>query len=136
MKVTVYDEDGEVVAKDDIQAATWYQRTLELFPNDPKAGDISLLYADTLYDGGRTRDAAAELAADRQVFQAGDDVGAAVGRGGPDHQVAGPQRQAAAMHQQVAHGRPAGRRVGPSWQANHTLRRLCPVRLPKRTFTP
>lgn len=39
-------------------AASWYQRTLELFPDDPKAGDISLLYADSLYDGGKTREAA------------------------------------------------------------------------------
>ncbi len=39
-------------------AANWYQRTIELFPNDPKAGDLSLLYADALYDGGKTREAA------------------------------------------------------------------------------
>ncbi|WP_299695885.1 tetratricopeptide repeat protein [Hydrocarboniphaga sp.] len=45
-----------------LTAANWYQRTLELFPNDPKAADLNLLYADALYDGGQTQLAAQQYA--------------------------------------------------------------------------
>lgn len=45
-----------------LTAANWYQRTIELFPNDPKAADLNLLYADALYDGGQTRLAAQQYA--------------------------------------------------------------------------
>lgn len=43
-------------------AANWYQRTLELFPNDANAADLNLLYADALYDGGQTQLAAQQYA--------------------------------------------------------------------------
>jgi tetratricopeptide (TPR) repeat protein len=41
-----------------VAAARWYKRTLDLFPSDPGAADISLLYADALLDGGQVADAA------------------------------------------------------------------------------
>lgn len=41
-------------------AAAAYRKLLEIFPNDPKAADTNLLYADALYDGGQTREAAAQ----------------------------------------------------------------------------
>lgn len=41
-----------------IKAAGWYERTLTLFPKDAQAPETNLLYADALYDGGRTLDAA------------------------------------------------------------------------------
>lgn len=43
---------------DFIRGAGWYQKILTHFPRDPKIAEISLLYADTLFDGGRTADAA------------------------------------------------------------------------------
>jgi TolA-binding protein len=48
---------------DFMKAASWYQRTLELFPNAPEAAGISLLCADALYDGGQTEAAAKQYAA-------------------------------------------------------------------------
>ncbi|WP_428309356.1 tetratricopeptide repeat protein [Hydrocarboniphaga sp.] len=45
-----------------LTAANWYQRTIELFPNDPKVADLNLLYADALYDGGQTQLAAQQYA--------------------------------------------------------------------------
>lgn len=45
--------------KDDfIVAAGWYSKILQIFPADPKIAEVNLLYADSLYDGGRTADAA------------------------------------------------------------------------------
>ncbi|MBL6749247.1 MAG: tetratricopeptide repeat protein [Nevskia sp.] len=41
-------------------AAGWYRRILQFYPQDPKLADINLLYADALYDGEQTRDAAQE----------------------------------------------------------------------------
>lgn len=41
-----------------VKAAGWYKKILDNFPNDPKIADVNLLYADSLYDGGRTADAA------------------------------------------------------------------------------
>lgn len=41
-----------------VKASGWYKKILDNFPDDPKIADISLLYADSLYDGGRTADAA------------------------------------------------------------------------------
>ncbi len=41
-----------------IAAAGWYSKIIELYPNDPKLPEVNLLMADSLYDGGRTRDAA------------------------------------------------------------------------------
>lgn len=43
---------------DFIAAAGWYRKVLDLFPNDPKLPDVNLLYADALFDGGQTADAA------------------------------------------------------------------------------
>ncbi len=44
--------------KDFIAAAGWYQKILGNFPSDPKIADVNLLFADSLFDGGRTADAA------------------------------------------------------------------------------
>lgn len=44
--------------KDFIAAAGWYQKILSNFPSDPKIPEVNLLYADSLFDGGRTSDAA------------------------------------------------------------------------------
>ena len=44
--------------KDFLAAAGWYQKILTSFPSDPKIADVNLLYADSLFDGGRTADAA------------------------------------------------------------------------------
>lgn len=38
-------------------AATWYRRSLELFPRDAHAPEISMHLADSLYDGGSTLEA-------------------------------------------------------------------------------
>jgi len=43
---------------DFIAAAGWYRKILDIYPQDPKLPEINLLYADALYDGGQTRDAA------------------------------------------------------------------------------
>ena len=43
-----------------VRAAGWYRRSLDLFPSDPHAADVNLLYADALLDGGQTREAAAQ----------------------------------------------------------------------------
>ena len=45
-----------------LKAAGWYRRTLDLFPQDPKAADTSLLLADALIEGGRVKDAAEQYA--------------------------------------------------------------------------
>ena len=41
-----------------LAAAGWYKRTLELFPQDPRAAETSLLLADALLEGGRSQEAA------------------------------------------------------------------------------
>lgn len=43
-------------------AARWYQRILEVFPTDPKAPEINMLFADALLDGGKTQQAAEQYA--------------------------------------------------------------------------
>jgi len=43
---------------DFVAAAGWYKKILEIYPQDPKLPEINLLYADALYDGGQTREAA------------------------------------------------------------------------------
>ena len=43
---------------DFITAAGWYRRILDLYPADPKLPEVNLLYADALFDGGRTAEAA------------------------------------------------------------------------------
>jgi TolA-binding protein len=39
-------------------AAGWYKKVLDIFPQDPKLPEINLHYADTLFDGGQTLEAA------------------------------------------------------------------------------
>lgn len=41
-----------------LAAAGWYRRTLDLFPQDPRAADTSLLLADALLEGAHTAEAA------------------------------------------------------------------------------
>ena len=43
---------------DFVAAAGWYHKILEIYPLDPKLPEINLLYADALYDGGQTQEAA------------------------------------------------------------------------------
>jgi TolA-binding protein len=43
---------------DFLAAAGWYRKILDIYPQDPKLAETSLLYADALYDGGQTRQAA------------------------------------------------------------------------------
>ena len=47
---------------DFLVAAKWYQRILEVFPTDPKAPEINMLFADALLDGGKTQQAAEQYA--------------------------------------------------------------------------
>lgn len=42
---------------DFLAAAGWYKKILDNYPGDAKIAEVNLLYADTLYDGGRTADA-------------------------------------------------------------------------------
>ena len=51
-------EDAASKQADFLAAAGWYRKVLEVFPQDPKAAEINLHYADALYDGGQTKDAA------------------------------------------------------------------------------
>ncbi|WP_420468387.1 tetratricopeptide repeat protein [Panacagrimonas sp.] len=46
-----------------LQAAQWYRRTLQRFPQDPQTPQTSLLLADALLEGGRTEDAARQYEA-------------------------------------------------------------------------
>ncbi|HWY23790.1 MAG TPA: outer membrane protein assembly factor BamD, partial [Nevskia sp.] len=43
---------------DFIAAAGWYKKILDIYPQDPKLPEVNLLYADALFDGGQTQDAA------------------------------------------------------------------------------
>lgn len=45
-----------------LKAASWYRRTLDLFPQDERITDTSLLLADALLEGGRVQDAAQQYA--------------------------------------------------------------------------
>jgi tetratricopeptide (TPR) repeat protein len=47
---------------DFLVAAGWYQRVLKAFPQEPKNAETNFLLADSLFDGGKTLDAAAEYA--------------------------------------------------------------------------
>ncbi|WP_051361764.1 tetratricopeptide repeat protein [Solimonas soli] len=55
-------DDGDARRKEFLVAADWYRRRLELEPAGVAftdgAAEIAMHYADSLYDGGRTRDAA------------------------------------------------------------------------------
>lgn len=53
-------QDPAVRKSSYVAASAWYKRTLDLFPQDPKAAEINLLYADALFEGGQTLDAARE----------------------------------------------------------------------------
>ncbi len=50
--------DPEAKKKDFAAAAVWYKKILDIYPQDPKLPDVNLLYADSLYDGGQTQEAA------------------------------------------------------------------------------
>ncbi|HWY25153.1 MAG TPA: tetratricopeptide repeat protein, partial [Nevskia sp.] len=43
---------------DFIAGAGWYKKILDIYPQDPKLPEVNLLYADSLFDGGQTQDAA------------------------------------------------------------------------------
>ena len=48
---------------DFLAAAGWYRKIIQVYPDDPKLADVNLLYADALYDGGKTREAAEQYMA-------------------------------------------------------------------------
>jgi TolA-binding protein len=50
--------DPEAKKKDFAVAAGWYKKILDIYPQDPKLPEVNLLYADSLYDGGQTLEAA------------------------------------------------------------------------------
>jgi tetratricopeptide (TPR) repeat protein len=41
-------------------AARWYKRIIEVYPQDPRVAEMNFLLGDTLFDGGKTLDAAKE----------------------------------------------------------------------------
>ena len=51
---------------DFVAAAGWYRKIIDIYPQDPKLADINLLYADALFDGGRSQDAAEQY--DRTAY--------------------------------------------------------------------
>lgn len=51
-------EPPEDKSPDLVKAAAWYAKILKSFPGDPHAADINLMYADSLYDAGKTEEAA------------------------------------------------------------------------------
>ncbi|MBV8062400.1 MAG: tetratricopeptide repeat protein [Nevskia sp.] len=50
--------DPAARSADFIAAAGWYKKILDIYPQDPKLPEVNLLYADALFDGGHTREAA------------------------------------------------------------------------------
>lgn len=50
--------DAAARRADFIKAASWYRKTIEIFPGTPQAATTSLLCADALLDGGQTEAAA------------------------------------------------------------------------------
>ncbi|MDR3416197.1 MAG: tetratricopeptide repeat protein [Nevskia sp.] len=50
--------DAATKRADFVAAAGWYRKILDIYPQDPKLPEINMLYADSLYDGGQTKDAA------------------------------------------------------------------------------
>ncbi len=55
--------DKEKNSQQFLVAARWYKRILEVFPDDPKAPEISYLLSDALLDGGKTLEAAKQYTA-------------------------------------------------------------------------
>lgn len=53
-------EAGSAARDRYLQAAGWYQRLLEIYPEDPQAPALNFLFADALLDAGETADAAAQ----------------------------------------------------------------------------
>ena len=45
---------------DFLVAAKWYKRTIELFPKDPQVAQLNFMLGESLFNGGRTLDAAHE----------------------------------------------------------------------------
>jgi outer membrane protein assembly factor BamD (BamD/ComL family) len=54
----VPDTDPAAKKADFIAAAGWYRKIIDLYPQDPKLPEVNLHYADSLFDGGQTLDAA------------------------------------------------------------------------------
>jgi outer membrane protein assembly factor BamD (BamD/ComL family) len=50
--------DAAAKQADFITAAGWYRKIIDTYPQDPKLAEVNLHYADSLFDGGRTLDAA------------------------------------------------------------------------------
>lgn len=51
-------QNPQANAAEFLVAARWYQRIIDLYPQDPKLPDINFLLADALLDGGKTLEAA------------------------------------------------------------------------------
>jgi len=54
-------EDLAAARSDFLTASSWYARTIEIFPKDPKVPELNYLQAETLEDGGKPLDAAKEF---------------------------------------------------------------------------
>ena len=52
--------DPKSAQRDFVAAARWYERLLEVFPNDPKASELGGLFADALLESGSTEAAAVQ----------------------------------------------------------------------------
>ncbi|HVT36581.1 MAG TPA: tetratricopeptide repeat protein, partial [Nevskiaceae bacterium] len=54
--------EGETAqpSPDFLVAAKWYRRTIELYPKDPQVAELNFMLGESLYNGGRTLDAAHE----------------------------------------------------------------------------
>ena len=50
--------DPQAKHDDFVAAAGWYKKILDIYPQDPKLPEVNLLYADSLFDGGQTQEAA------------------------------------------------------------------------------
>ena len=55
---TLRETDSKAAQRDFIVAASWYERLLEVFPNDAKASELGGLLADALLESGNTEGAA------------------------------------------------------------------------------
>ncbi len=69
--------DPKKNAQQYLVAARWYKRILEVFPQDPKAAEISYLLGDALLDGGKTLEAADQYTATAYAMPTHDKSGEA-----------------------------------------------------------